>query len=293
MQVRQKLTEFEGSLAFAVGGGMALIIMAFLLSAAAGASGDPTRFGVMIFVGALLMVGGTVVWAARNRPWTTHDDWSEPLYLGHEHDHHAEAPTDDHAESHAAGHDDHAHHTAHAASGGSAAALTTPEIVPSMAISAAVSHAIVEAAKPAEAPAAKTPAPTFSEASPIKTPDYAPNLPTVPTQTAEAAEPTQAVPPKAADKPAEAEAKPDDLTKVEGIGKKIAGALNAAGVTTFARLATMDPAAIEKIVKDAGVRMVGHANTFPKQAKLAAEGKWDELERLQGELKGGRDAAED
>jgi len=94
----------------------------------------------------------------------------------------------------------------------------------------------------------------------------------------------------AEEKPAkkEAKAKPDDLTKIEGIGPKAAEALVAAGVDTFAKLAAMKPEAISTILTDASPRLAHLVtDTWPKQAKLAAAGKWDELKELQDKLDGG------
>ncbi len=80
--------------------------------------------------------------------------------------------------------------------------------------------------------------------------------------------------------------KPDDLVIIEGIGPKIAGVLQAAGIQTFAQLAAADPAQLEKILHDAGLRLAD-PSTWMEQAKLAAEGKMDELKALQDSLKGG------
>jgi len=45
---------------------------------------------------------------------------------------------------------------------------------------------------------------------------------------------------------------------------------------------------LEKILEDAGPRYRMHRpKTWAKQAKLAANGKWDELKKWQKELKGG------
>lgn len=79
----------------------------------------------------------------------------------------------------------------------------------------------------------------------------------------------------------------DDLKVIEGIGPKIAAALNNVGIRTFADLAERDPNDVERIVRDAGVRMVGHAETWVEQAKLAASGKVAELEALQKQLRAG------
>ncbi|MGC1514064.1 MAG: 50S ribosomal protein L21 [Maribacter sp.] len=80
-------------------------------------------------------------------------------------------------------------------------------------------------------------------------------------------------------------AKGDDLKKVEGIGPKIAETLNEAGITTFAALAKLDAAKIDEIISE--VRGNHVTDTWPAQAKMAAEGKWDELQKWQDELDGG------
>ena len=94
--------------------------------------------------------------------------------------------------------------------------------------------------------------------------------------------------PKAEAKPVakKATAKADDLKKVEGIGPKIAETLIAAGITTFAELAKLKADKISDIIAD--VRGNHVTDTWPKQAKLAAEGKWDELKKWQDELNGGK-----
>jgi large subunit ribosomal protein L21 len=81
-------------------------------------------------------------------------------------------------------------------------------------------------------------------------------------------------------------AKADDLKKIEGIGPKISETLIAAGIATFADLAKTKPAKISEII--AGVRGNHVTDTWPKQAKLAADNKWDELKDLQDKLDGGK-----
>jgi predicted flap endonuclease-1-like 5' DNA nuclease len=63
----------------------------------------------------------------------------------------------------------------------------------------------------------------------------------------------------------------DDLSQIDGIGPKIAGALRGAGISTFADLASREPEQIERVVRAAGVRMIGHADSWVKQAKTALE----------------------
>lgn len=83
----------------------------------------------------------------------------------------------------------------------------------------------------------------------------------------------------------------DDLKKIEGIGPKIAEVFAAAGIDTFAKLADADVANLKTILEEAGSQFASHdPTTWPQQAKLAAEGKFDELKALQDELQGGRAA---
>lgn len=80
---------------------------------------------------------------------------------------------------------------------------------------------------------------------------------------------------------------PDDLKIIEGIGPKISSVLQAAGITTLAQLAVTDVERLKDILKEANIRL-GYPDTWPEQAGLAAEGKWDKLTALQDSLKGGR-----
>jgi predicted flap endonuclease-1-like 5' DNA nuclease len=83
--------------------------------------------------------------------------------------------------------------------------------------------------------------------------------------------------------------KKDDLTKIEGIGPKINELLNTAGIYTFAKLSSTKYEKLKNILEEAGERFRMHdPSTWPKQADMAAEGKWEELKKLQDELKGGK-----
>jgi predicted flap endonuclease-1-like 5' DNA nuclease len=101
-------------------------------------------------------------------------------------------------------------------------------------------------------------------------------------------EPVKAAPPveAAAPSPKAAEAAADDLTLLEGVGPKSAEALQAAGITTFAQVAKLSPAELEKAVKDRKVRLVGSAEHWPHQAEIAATGDLTALEEYQRRLKG-------
>ena len=92
-----------------------------------------------------------------------------------------------------------------------------------------------------------------------------------------------------ADLPVTRPLKKDDLTKIEGIGKKIAELLTAAEITSFEELARATPKKLRTILDAAGKKFKIHEPaTWPKQAKLAAAGKWPELKKLQAELKAGK-----
>ncbi len=79
----------------------------------------------------------------------------------------------------------------------------------------------------------------------------------------------------------------DDLEIIEGIGPKIASVLREAGITSFARLAQTTPDELREILKTARVRLAA-PESWPQQARLAAEGRWEELRAYQDQLKGGR-----
>ena len=86
-------------------------------------------------------------------------------------------------------------------------------------------------------------------------------------------------------------AAPDDLKRIEGIGPKIEGVLQAAGIKTFAQLADVDADRLNQILEKADPNLLNLADvsSWPTQAKLAMRGKWDALERYQERLKGGRE----
>ncbi|WP_111709050.1 50S ribosomal protein L21 [Lutibacter citreus] len=82
--------------------------------------------------------------------------------------------------------------------------------------------------------------------------------------------------------------KGDDLKKIEGVGPKAAEAMVNAGIDTFAKVAKADPKKLAEILTEASSRLAHLVtDTWPKQADLAANGKWDELKELQDRLDGG------
>ena len=134
--------------------------------------------------------------------------------------------------------------------------------------------------KAAAKPEAKV---TKKEAAPAK--EEAPKAEKkAPAKAKEEAPAKKAAPKKAAAKSTDA----DDLTKVEGIGPKAAAAFNAAGINTFAELGKATVPALQKILDESEGRFGAmNPGSWPKQAKMAADGKWDELAKWQDEHDGG------
>jgi predicted flap endonuclease-1-like 5' DNA nuclease len=80
---------------------------------------------------------------------------------------------------------------------------------------------------------------------------------------------------------------PDDLTILEGIGPKVNKVLQARGISTFNQLAETKVDYLKSILEENGLQFMD-PETWPKQSRLAAEGKMDELKALMDSLKGGR-----
>ena len=142
-----------------------------------------------------------------------------------------------------------------------------------------------KAAEAKEAPKAKA-EPAKAEAAPVEekpAPEEKPKA----VAKEEVVEEVKEEPKKETPKPAKA-AKADDLTKIEGAGPKAAEALVGSGIDTFAKLAKADPEKIKEILTEASSRMAHlDPTSWPKQAQMAADGKWDELKEWQDNAKGG------
>jgi large subunit ribosomal protein L21 len=83
--------------------------------------------------------------------------------------------------------------------------------------------------------------------------------------------------------------KGDDLKLIEGVGPVAAKVLVAAGIDTFAKMAKTSAEKVKEVL-DAAEAKVQHLDptTWAQQAQLAADGKMDELKKLQDELNGGK-----
>lgn len=81
----------------------------------------------------------------------------------------------------------------------------------------------------------------------------------------------------------------DDLTKIEGIGPKIAELLRKDGYRSFEDIAGADPQDLKAVLDEAGSRYKMHeTKSWPKQARMAADGDWKKLARMQDKLNAGR-----
>ncbi len=80
----------------------------------------------------------------------------------------------------------------------------------------------------------------------------------------------------------------DNLKLINGIGPKLEGILNEAGITTYTQLVNTSEAKLKEILASAGSRYkLFDPSTWTKQAELAAAGKMDELKTLVSNLKKG------
>ena len=83
---------------------------------------------------------------------------------------------------------------------------------------------------------------------------------------------------------------PEDLTIIEGVGPKISDLLKAGDVKNWSDMANAPVSRLEEILAEAGSRFkLANPSTWPKQAALAAAGKWGELKKYQDFLDGGKE----
>ena len=148
-----------------------------------------------------------------------------------------------------------------------------------------------KAEKQGDAPKAKKEEPSKVEAPKVKAPKEEVAAPVVVEEKEEEVEEVKVeVPKKAAPKKTTKASsdKADNLTKIEGIGPKAAEALANADMETFAKLSKAKADEIKEVLTAASSRMAHlDPTSWPKQAKMAAEGKWDELKEWQDNTKGG------
>jgi predicted flap endonuclease-1-like 5' DNA nuclease len=147
---------------------------------------------------------------------------------------------------------------------------------------AELGHVAAEAGPPApDIEVAEIEAPEEQPVEAVPVPDVEIGEPALGIEIEAEAPPEELVPPVA-----------DKLERIDGIGPKISSVLQAAGITTFAVLATTDVDRLEEVLEAESPRLLQLADpaTWPEQARFAAAGDWEGLETFQGTLKGGRRA---
>ncbi len=83
--------------------------------------------------------------------------------------------------------------------------------------------------------------------------------------------------------------KQDDLKAIEGIGPAIEKLMHAAGVMNWRDMANSSVEKLKGILDDAGSRFkLADPGSWPKQAEMAADGKFQELQEYQDFLDGGK-----
>lgn len=79
----------------------------------------------------------------------------------------------------------------------------------------------------------------------------------------------------------------DDFSYLNGVGPKISATLRSAGVKTFAKLAAKEVDDLREILvaENPSLLRLSDPTTWPEQAGMAAEGRWENLKALQEDLK--------
>lgn len=80
----------------------------------------------------------------------------------------------------------------------------------------------------------------------------------------------------------------DDLTVIDGIGPKVADLCAGIGITTWRELADTEVSLLRTMLHDAGPRFRTHdPSTWPEQARLLADGRWEQFRALAQQPAGG------
>jgi len=294
VNVREKLTPTEQALAWVIGLGILLAIIALILFGLDIVDNDDITISLLI-VGLAIAILGIGAWLILVRPWTEFDDLKTPLYTNQGEHAHGEA-------------------AAEPVAGAEAAAIEAPEAAPAPEAEAEPlpTRAAAEPVAGAEAATAEAaPKPTAGRADDLTRiegigPKTAQALSAAGITTYEqvASTPAEALQAAAHEHgsrvvtadgwPEQArallgEGAQDDLTVVEGIGPKSQEALYAAGIRTYAALAQAAPDRLREILEAARLRLLA-PDTWPEQAGYLVRGDLDGLQALQESLKGGRRA---
>jgi len=82
----------------------------------------------------------------------------------------------------------------------------------------------------------------------------------------------------------------DNFSKIDGIGPKVSAFLRFSGIKTFSKLASADVAELREILvaENPSLLRLTDPSTWSEQARMAAEGEWDDLKALQESFKESR-----
>ncbi len=83
MSARGKLTHEEIALAFLIGGGFTLMMIAGGMGVAVGEEANAATFGMLFLLGLVAFIAGVAIWMVVVRPWTQFDDINVPKDAGH------------------------------------------------------------------------------------------------------------------------------------------------------------------------------------------------------------------
>jgi predicted flap endonuclease-1-like 5' DNA nuclease len=86
-----------------------------------------------------------------------------------------------------------------------------------------------------------------------------------------------------------ADARGDDLERIEGIGPQMSGALLVAGIRTYEQLASTDQATLRRAIEARGLKFAPSLVTWAQQAQLLADGDEEGFADLTRRLVAGRD----
>lgn len=255
MPARERLNPVEQYLAYLIGLGIALAIIAAMLIGFGGVRSTSTT--VMLVVGLALAAIGIAAWLVFVRPWTQFDDLRTPHFTGHD-EHEARALSPEAAWD---------------------AAIPAPPAEPETAAEALLGDAVP--ARPATPPVDTLE--TELDSALATEEDAA-----LETQLDAALDAGHAAPPVEM-VPTPATTERDDLLAIDGLGPKSQEVLFAAGLTTYRAIAEASPETLAALIRGAGLRLV-RTETWPQQAALLAAGDMSGFQALRESLRGGRRA---
>lgn len=255
MPAQEKLSPTEQNLAFLIGGGVIISMLALFFAALGTVQDDRYTISVLI-VGLAVVIIGVAGWMILLRPWEKFDDLKTPYYTGH-----AETEAATPQTPRPAGPDD----------------LTLIEGIGPKSAAALAAAGIT----------------TFAQIARMSPRDLEQVIKQHKVRLVSSTEtwPEQARLAASGDLTALEDFQKrikggilhDDLTQIEGIGPKAQAVLYQAGIRTFQDLAQSTPETLRQILVAAGLKTV-NPQTWPEQAALVVRDDLTGLKKLQDDL---------